>query len=123
MRFRLMAASVAVCLVAWAQTSLTVEQLAEFIRSSVQMKHPDKQVASFLSSVKMLERLDDRTIEELQGIGAGPKTVEALKSLREASASLPKAQPPAPKAAPSPIPPPSSEEQGRILTEVRENAL
>ena len=111
------------CLAAAGQTALSVEQLVGFIKSSVQLKQPDKQVAAYLRSCKMTESLDDRTIEEMQGFGAGPRTVEALKQLRDASRDLPKVTPPAPPPKPVPIPPPSAEEQGRILDEVRQNAL
>jgi hypothetical protein len=88
----------------------------------VQLKHPDKQVAEYLRRARLSERLDERTIEELQGDGAGPKTVGALRDLAQASQSLPK---PAPKvvAKASPIPPPSPEEQDRVLAEARENSI
>lgn len=105
-----------------AQATLTVQQLYSVVKSSIQLKHPDKQVANYLSRLKLSEKLDDRTIEELQGFGAGPRTVEALRNLREASANLPA---PARKAAPpaaTPIPPPSPEAQERILSEVRSYA-
>jgi hypothetical protein len=116
-------AGLAVCLGAAAQTSLSVDQLVSFIRSSMELKHPDKQLASYLAKVKLSEQLDDRTIEELQGHGAGPKTVEALRELRDASKSLPKPKPKAPKPAPSPVPPPSPEEQRRAIEEVRQYAI
>src|SRR5207245_3410040 len=60
---------------------------------------------------------------ELQGEGIGPKTVQALRDLSEASASLPAAPPPA---APPPkpvIPPPSAAEQKRVLAAATEYAL
>jgi hypothetical protein len=124
MRYRLLAAVLAACLSVAAQTSLTIEQLRSFITSSFQqLKHTDRQVAGFLKSVKLTERLDDRTIEELQGLGAGPKTMEALAALRDQSRSLATPAPKAPEVRPTPIPPPSSEEQGRILNEVRTWAL
>jgi hypothetical protein len=87
---RALTTAVLVCLCAAAQTVLSVEQLVSFMRSSIQLKHADKQVAGFLSRVKLTESLDDRTIEELQGYGAGSKTLEALRELRDASAKLPK---------------------------------
>src|SRR6266699_6432519 len=77
----------------WGQAALTVNQLASFVQSSIQLKHPDKQVASYLLKLKLSERLDARTIEELQGLGAGPGTMEALRKMVETSASLPPAQP------------------------------
>jgi len=81
-----------------ATTRLTVEQLVSFVRSAIQLKQPDRQVASYLGTVILTQRLDDITIEDLQGEGAGPKTVEALKALREASQTL--SAPPAPTPTP-----------------------
>jgi hypothetical protein len=106
-----------------AQSGYSVQKLIEFLRSSISLKQPDREVAKFLAGMKLSERLDDRTIEELQGEGLGPKTVAALHSLRDATASLPEAKPAVPAPKPVPIPPPSSEEQGRIIGEVRENSL
>ena len=42
----------------WAQAALTVNQLVSFVQSSIQLKHPDKQVASYLLKLKLSERLD-----------------------------------------------------------------
>jgi hypothetical protein len=123
MRVRVLLAVLAACVGIQAQTVLNVEQLESFIRSSIQLKHPDKQVASFLSKVRLSEQLDARTIEDLQGSGAGLKTVEALKQLGEASKSLPKPPVKAVKPAPSPIPPPDSEEQARVIDEARSYAI
>src|ERR1700680_325042 len=83
-------------LTAAGEMSLTVEKLTAFIRSAVQLKQPDRQVAEYLHHGKMVEKLDDRTVEELQGMGAGPKTVAALRELSEASGSLPVAPAPPP---------------------------
>ena len=69
-----------VCLALAAQTRLTVEQLVSFVRSSVELQHPDNQVAGYLRKVQLSERLDDRTIEDLDLVGAGPKTLQALQS-------------------------------------------
>jgi hypothetical protein len=105
-----------------AQTTLTVEQLYSFIKSSVQLKHPDKQVAGFLRNMKLTERLDERTIEDLQGYGAGPKTLEALRELAAASTKLPAPAPHQPDQRAA-IPPPSPEEQERVLAEARKISL
>lgn len=109
----------AVALAASSELSLTVEKLVAFIRSSIQLKQPDKQVAEYLHHVKMVQKLDDRTIEELQGMGLGPKTVAMLHDLRDASAGLPAAPPPPPKPVIIPIPGPDSIEQGKIIDETR----
>ncbi|MBM3774515.1 MAG: hypothetical protein FJW37_05055 [Acidobacteria bacterium] len=115
----------AVAQTALAQTSLSIEQLDSFVRSSIQLKHPDKQVAEFLGRVVLTELLDDRTIEELLGDGAGPKTVQALKRLRDASKSLPKPAPAPPQAPPSGPPggpPPSAGRQQELLDDLRSYA-
>ena len=106
-----------------ADMSLTVDKLVAFVKSSVQLKQPDKQVADYLHHVKMVEKLEDQTIEELQGLGAGPKTVAALKDLRDGSASLRVAAPPPPKPVIVPLPGPNSIEQAKIIDEVRAYAL
>jgi hypothetical protein len=106
-----------------AQQQLTVDKLVEFITSSISQKMPDKDVAGVLLNMKLTQKMDMRTVEDLQGRGAGPKTVAALSHLAEASAQLP---PPPPKiAAPKPKPrtPPSYDNQQKIIEEAREYAL
>jgi len=126
MRFAFIRAAGLACvcaLTSLAQQQLTVDKLVEFITSSISQKMPDKDVAGVLLNMKLTEKLDLRMVEDLQGKGAGPKTVAALSRLAEASAAL---RPPAPKiAAPKPKlpPPPSYEEQQKIIEEAREYAL
>lgn len=125
MRLRLTIAALVVCLAAFAQQSITVDQLVAFMRSAIQNKQQDKQVAEYVKRMKLTQKLDDRTIEELQSEGLGPKTVAALKMLAALSTSLPepatkKVEPPAPKVE---EPPPSPEQQKKILDEAREYAL
>jgi hypothetical protein len=108
---------------AQAQSKLTVEQLISFVKSSVQLKQDDRQIASYIKkSVKLSNRLDARTVEDLQGMGAGPQTVAALKLLITESANLEPAPPPPPKLAVMGPPPPDSIEQKRILEEITEGA-
>jgi hypothetical protein len=107
-------------LTAAGEMPLTVAKLTDFIKSAVQLKQPDKQVAETLRHFRMTEKLDDRTIEELQSMGAGPKTVAALKELGDASASLPEAAPPAPKPVLVAPDPPDSVEQSKIIDEARD---
>lgn len=126
MRFGLIRAAVLGCVCALtciAQQQLTVDKLLEFINSSISEKVPDKDVAGYLATVRMAEKLDIRTVEVLRGKGAGPKTVAALSNLATESAGLPA---PAPKAAvkPKPLPPPPPyEEQQKIIEEARQYAL
>jgi hypothetical protein len=122
MRYRLLAAVFLISLAATAQ-SLSVQQLRKFLQSSVQLKQTDKEVAGFLARAKLTEKLDDRTIEEFQSLGIGPKTLAALRTLRDQSESLAAAAAAVPEAKPRPIPPPSAEEQAAIIAEVREYAL
>src|SRR5271157_1131553 len=123
---RLVAAVCAVCLAASAQT-LTVEKLADFLRNaanSQKFKYTDQEIAKFLHNVKLSEKLDDRAIEEMQSeITIGPKTLAALRLLRDQSQGLAAGKPVVAPLPPKPIPPPSSEEQAAILDDVRQYAL
>jgi hypothetical protein len=123
MGFRRITALFVMCLGAWAQAGYTVEQIKSFIESAIQLKNPDKEVAQTLRQMRLTERLDLATVETLQGEGAGPKTVAALKELAAGSAGLPQAKPPAPPPVYVPPPPPSSEEQAQLLSGVKEYAL
>ncbi len=129
MRCPLLAAFFAVCLVAMGQTqALTVDKLVSFIESSEKLisegKMTDRQVAGFLAKVRLTERLDDRTIEQLQGSGnLGPQTLHALQALRDRTQDLAAAKPVIPEPKAELPPPPSSEEQAAIIDEVRKYAL
>ncbi len=120
---RLAIAALVFCFGATAQVKLSVSQINSFIKSSIQLKHDDRRVAEYLKKVELTEKLTDQDIEELQGLGAGPKTVAALHELRDKSAALSAPPPPAPKPVYVGPPPPDSIEQARVLDEVREYAL
>ncbi len=122
-RLRLACAFVLLCMAAYAQRQMTVAQLVEFVRSAIQNKQDDRKVADFIRTIKLTNKLDDRTVEDLQGLGAGSRTVAALRTLTDSTASLPAAPPPDPKPAPVVIPPPSAADQARIIAQTRENAL
>ena len=121
MKSRIAILALAACLVAGAQTKLTVDQVVSFVKSSIRLKQKDGRVAKYLKHVQLTERLDPSTVEDLQGLGAGPKTIAALKRLSRASAGLKPGHPVVHKKLP-PLPPPSPEEQQRILEQVREYA-
>jgi hypothetical protein len=110
-----------------AQTPMTLAELYSFVQSSQQFikegKMTDRELASFLSKSKLTERLDDRSVEQLQGLGIGPKTLEALQRLRDQSKTLAAAKPIEPPGPPPQAPPPSSLEQAAIMDEVRKYAL
>ena len=122
MRFLLVLVTAGI-LTAAGEMTMTVAQLVMFIRSSVELKQPDVKVAEYLRKVKLTDKLDDRTIEDLQSLGAGAKTVAALRELGDASAGLRAAPPPPPRPVYVPPPPPDSIEQARIIDETREYAL
>ena len=103
-----------------AQVRRTVEELTGFVRQSIEQKADDKQVAAAVEAIRLKYRLDDSTVAELQRAGAGPKTVAALRHLSQSSASLP---PEPQRAVAEEIPPPSVNEQNRVIAEVKENAL
>jgi hypothetical protein len=127
MRLRLLAAVFAVSLAATAQTPMSVEELYSTVQSSQQRikegKMTDRELASFLSKSKLTERLDDRAVEEMQGLGIGPRTLEALQRLRDQSKTLAAAKPIEPPGPPPQAPPPSSLEQAAIMDKVRSDAL
>jgi len=121
-------AFVAVMAVASAQRAITVNELVSFIKDSIHRKQDDRLLADYLlKRMKMKERLDDKTVEVLEGLGAGPRTVSALHKLSKESANLataaPAPPPPIASAAPPPPAPPSSQEQESILDEIRTNAI
>ncbi len=124
LRFRQLGAVLIFCLAAAAQTStLTLDQLMKFLTSSVELKMSDTDVAKYLAKTKLSERLEDATIEKLLASGIGPKTLDALRALRDRSESLATAKPVA--AAPKvQLPPaPNAMQQAAIMEEVREYAL
>src|ERR1700722_8298842 len=123
MRFRLALVASLVCLGSLAQQTLSVDKLVEFLESSIKMKMPDKQVAAYVSRIKLNQKLEDHVIETLQGDGLGPKTGNALRRIGSAPASLQEAVLKKPEAPPPPPPPPPYDEQNSILNEVREYAL
>ncbi len=108
-----------------AQMKLTVAQLRGFIESSVRLRHDDQKVAAYLKRVQLTERLSDRVVEELIGLGAGARTINALRDLRDATQNLapPLAVKVEVKATPPPIPPPSEEEQRVVIDKVTDYAL
>jgi hypothetical protein len=111
---------VLLCVTLWAEVRMNVEQLRAFITSSTRLGHSDKQIADYVKNIRMIDRLDASTVED---IGAGPRTTEALKRLIDTSKDLPAPQAPPPKPVPQPIPPPDAAEQARVLDAAREYAL
>ncbi|MGE5486857.1 MAG: hypothetical protein ACM3ZB_03435 [bacterium] len=107
----------------FAQNRLSVAQLVDFIRSSIELKQSDREVARYVGRITLSERLEPRVVEELQRIGAGPRTVEALNKLAERSRNLQAARAVEVDRAPVVIPPPSAAEQEAVIKAAREYAL
>ena len=110
-------------LAAYGQRQMSVPDLVIFIKSSIQMHNDDRAVADTVRRLKLTNRLDTGTVEDLQGLGAGPRTLAALRELITNSASLPIAAPVAPPPPPAVIPPPSPAELKEILQEITDKAL
>ena len=110
-------------LAAYGQRPMSVPDLVTFIKSSIQLHNDDRAVASTVRRLKLTNRLDAGTVEDLQGMGAGPQTLAALRELITASASLPVVAPPPPPPPQIVIPPPSPEELKKVLAEITQRAL
>jgi hypothetical protein len=104
-----------------AQTRLTVDQLVSFVRSSIELKHSDKQTADFLKKVVLTQRLEPGVAEDLLASGAGQRTFEALNQLVAATKDLELVPRPGAKPKTGPAPP-SEREKQRVLQQVREYA-
>jgi hypothetical protein len=106
-----------------AQT-LTLDKLESFLTSSVKLKWKDKDVADYLSKVKLTTQMPERLLVEMKAAGIGPQTDQALQALAARSKSLP----PAPDATPKELdlsparPAPTAAEQKRLLGWMREYA-
>src|SRR5438105_4731950 len=106
------------------QSGRTVDELVTFIRSAIQARADDKKIADEVAKIRLVNRLDDAAIEQVQHLGAGQRTMAALHKLAEASAGLPATAPKATASATAAaIPPPDPAELEKILTAIRENAL
>ena len=106
-----------------AQSGLTFQQLQDILRSSKDQGLSDREVAKYLKDQPLSFRLTDVMVEDFQGLGVGPRTLQALRLLQESSAGMSEALPPEIPAGPKQPPPPSEEEQKRIIAEARANAL
>lgn len=123
---RWLAAAILLVVPMFAQTRMTLDQLRSFLKSSVDLHQPDRQVADYLKKSKLTHRLEPRFFEEFSEMSVGPKTVEALRDLLTLTKELPMAPAPvqvAAKRQAPPPPPPSAEEQKEIIEKAREYGL
>lgn len=110
--------------VAFAQQPMTVAKLKDFIKSSIELKNPDKDVAANLASIRLTEQFTLADLQDLQNAGVGPKTLAVLATLVTKSASLPApASKPAAAAKPTGPPEPSDAEKRQVIEHTREWAL
>jgi hypothetical protein len=108
---------------AFSQMKMSVEQLSGFIKSSVQNRLDDKKIAEYVHRVQLTNRLEASRVEDLRILGAGPKTVLALRELIETSRKLPEPPPPPPPksvAATTKTPPPPDFD--KILQQITDQA-
>ena len=108
-----------------AQSGLSYSQLRQFIKSSVEQRLKDKEVANYLKKQVVRFAVTDRLVEEFVGWGIGPRTLKALEAMQSTTAGLPMPDPgpdPKEKAKPRQPPPPSPEEQREIIEEARRQA-
>ena len=106
--------------IALAAAGATVEGLVQTVRSAVEARRSDKELAEILRRQSMTERLDDAVVEALESEGAGPAAVEELLRLRELSAAMPAGT--APRLFNTP-PQPSAEETQQAIEQARAAAL
>ena len=110
---------VVVVLAASAAPPGTVNGLITTVRTAILKKQSDSRLAGELRKISLDERLDWRTIEELESEGAGPKSVTALEMLMEESQGLP-----VPASLPFPaVPKPPPQEINFALAEAARNSL
>jgi hypothetical protein len=98
----------------------TRADLIETVRVGIRDHTPDKALAKSLRKLTLSEKLDLRTIEELESEGASPEALDAMEALLEKSAT---------QLSPKEIPPfavparPSIEEQKEFFHRVNVNAI
>ncbi len=121
---RLLGAFLIVGLLA-AQAPLSYPQLRDLLKSSIDQRLQDKEIAKYLGRQQLGFELTDVLIEGFQGWGIGPRTLRALRELQPTTQGLAAANVPAAAQEPEePVePPPSAEEQARIIEEARSYAM
>jgi len=76
-----------------AERPATVADVVVLVKTGVAHRQADGSLARALEKLELIDRLDDRVVEELESLGAGPKTVGALVNLRDRSSRMPPANP------------------------------
>ena len=73
LRFKFLGLLLLLTVAMLAQRAMSVTEVITFIKSQIKANGDDRATADYLRKIKLTQRLDDRTIEDLQGQGAGPK--------------------------------------------------
>ena len=123
MKLALLAAIAFLPAAAHAQRAMSTADVLSFVQSQIKIGDDRATADYLLHKVKLTQKLEIRAVEDLQGQGAGPQTVRALRKLAEDSAALPEPPPVVAAAPPPQAPPPSAAEQKSILAAIREYAL
>ena len=108
-----------------AQSGLSYTQLRQFIKSSVEQRLKDKEVANYLRKQVVRFAITDRLVEEFVGWGIGPRTLKALETMQTATAGMPEPKSAAAAstgAQPRQPPPPSERKQREVIEEARRQA-
>jgi hypothetical protein len=67
----------------------SVAALIDLVRKAIQKNESDNKLAGELRKIWLAQSLDDRTVEELESEGAGPKSVAEMLELKDLSVNLP----------------------------------
>src|SRR5579859_2796501 len=67
----------------------TIPDVVDMVRTAIRQHTPDKSLAKSIHRLTLSEKLDMRTVEELESEGAGPESVAELEWLLDASAGRP----------------------------------
>ena len=103
-----------------AESRTPVAEIIRLVRTAIEKRDKDADLAKALHKLKPAERLDYRIIDGLETEGAGPKSLAELERLRDASRDLPK---PAVHFAFPQDPIPVAEDQRRIVRETQQIAM
>ena len=103
-----------------AQNGAPVAEIIKLVRSAIDKRDKDTDLAKALHKLNPTERLDYRIVDALETEGAGPKALAELERLRAASRTLP---PPAAVFAFPQDPIPVAEDQRRIVREAQQIAM
>jgi hypothetical protein len=124
-RLQAMLLAALIVLSSWAKSPTpgtgTIKDLANAVRSGMQARQSDEQIAHAIEMICLAERLDDEVIDYLQFEGAGKLATDALERQRDVSHGLPH---PTARFRPGEAPAaPSAKEQLQLINHARAWAM